>query len=167
MRLGVLVVSAILFVRAGFAQTSEETLKSAIAAIRYPPLCEAAQIHGDVRVTIDSGAVTSVSGHPLLVQNLPENAKSLASILGKADLDVTYHFVFADTDGSAPMSTLVMRGSAFGRALLRTFGRKTLKVVVEYQCGIGVVPPNDVTVGDGSIDVWIYGKERCLETSVS
>jgi hypothetical protein len=122
---------ALLFAGAAFAQTPADELRSRIGGVHYPPLAEAARVQGDVHLNLKSGVVTLLSGPPLLVQTAIESAKTLGSILGGGDVDVTYHFVFA---GGGTISVLrpmtVKRGNAIGRAVLRMFGLKTEKVVL-------------------------------------
>jgi hypothetical protein len=86
---------AVLFAGAALAQTPADELRSRIGSVRYPPLAEAARVQGDVHLSLKLGVVTLLSGPPLLVQTSVESAKALGSILGGADVDVTYHFVFA------------------------------------------------------------------------
>jgi hypothetical protein len=121
----------VLLIGTAFAQTPTDELRSRIGNVYYPPLAKAARIQGDVRLHLNSGEVTILSGPPLLVRTAVESAKAFASILGEGDVDVTYHFVFA---GGGTISVLtpvtVKRGNAFGRVVLRTFGLKTEKVVL-------------------------------------
>jgi hypothetical protein len=160
-------IVAFLLVGSTFAQTTENRLRSTVIAVRYPPLAEAARIQGDVRLSVKPGAVTIVSGNPLLAQTAVQSAKALGSISGTADLDVVYHFVLVDTTTSVPTSIAVKRGDAFERAILRIFGLKTEKVVVVNQCQEGVAPPNDFKLAGQVPEVWIYGTIRCLETEAS
>jgi hypothetical protein len=153
-----------LFVGIVSAQIPEGELESRIATVRYLPLAESARVQGDVRLRINDGAVTVLSGHPLLVPTAVESAKALAPVLGAADLDVTYHFVIVNTAISESTSRTVKRGNAVERAVLRMFGLRTEKVVVEYQCEEGVPPPNEVKAAPEGIEVCIYGRTRCLQT---
>lgn len=156
-----------LLVGAALAQT-EDGLRSRIATVHYPKLAEQARIQGDVRVMVSSGVVTLVSGHPLLAPPVIENAKTIGSIQGQANFDVTYHFVIVDTAvTSVPTSTTVKRGNAFERAVLRLFGFKTEKVVHSYRCEDGAAPANDIRTDGAAIDIWIYGRALCLQTETA
>lgn len=135
--------------------------------MRYIPLAEQARIQGDVHLNVKSGAVTVLSGHTLLAPGAVENAKTVASIQGEADLDMTYHFVLVDTFKSVPTSVTVPRGNVFERAVLRVFGFRTEKVVVVYRCEEGAPPPNDFTVAGAVIEIWIYGRVRCMQTETA
>ena len=97
-----------------------------------------------------------------------DNVKSWESIWEKADAEVTYHFLLADTaTTSVPKPMTVKRGNAFERAILRLFGRPTEKVVVEYACQEGVPPANDLKVLGAAIEIWVYGKTRCMEPAAA
>jgi len=155
---------AFLLVGTVFAQTTEGVLRSRLTSVHYAPLAEQARIQGDVRLRLNSGVVTLISGHPLLAPIAVESAKALGSI---QNLDVTYHFVIVDTAKSVPTSTIVKRGNAFERAMLRVFGLKTEKVVDGYRCESGIAPANDVRVNDAVAEVWIYGRTHCLTTETA
>jgi hypothetical protein len=156
-----------LLVGAALAQT-EDGLRLRIATFHYPVLAEQARIQGDVRLKLSSGVVTLVAGHPLLAPLAIENAKTLGSIQGQANLDVTYHFVFVDTaTTSVPTSTTVKRGNALERAVLRVFGFKTEKVVHTYRCEEGVAPANEIRTDGAAIEIWIYGRTHCLQTETA
>jgi len=155
---------ALLLVGSAFAQTPEDGLRSRLATVHYAPLAEQARIQGDVRLHLNSGVATLLFGHPLLAQTAVESAKAIGSIGSEPNLDLTYHFVLADTTVSVPTPTTVKRGNAFERAVLRMFGRKTEKVVLEYQCQEGLPPANVVKVADSVIEIWIYGRSHCLQT---
>ncbi len=163
---GVLAVALVLFGVAD-AQTPEDALTSKIASVRYPPLAETARIQGDVRLTVKSGAVTLLSGHPLLAPVAVENAKTSAPIQGEKNVEVTYHFVIDTPFTSVPTSVTVKRGNAVERAVLWMFGRKTEKVAIEYLCEVGIPPPNNFKIADAVIEIWIHGREHCLETEVA
>jgi hypothetical protein len=107
--------------------------------------------------------VTVFSGHPLLARTAVESAKALGSIQGKTDVDVTYHFVLVDTATGVPVT--VPRGNAFERAVLRMFGRKTVKVV--YRCQEGAPPANDLKIAGAVIEVWIFGRPWCIQTDAA
>jgi hypothetical protein len=156
-----------LLVGAVFAQTTEDELRSKITTVRYAPLGEQARVQGDVHLNINSGVVTILSGHPLLARTAVESAKTFGSIPGGMDLDVTYHFVLVDTTRSVPTSMTVKRGNAFERAVLRMFGFKTEKVVLDYRCEEGSPPVNDLKIAGAVIEIWIYGRTRCLQTDTA
>lgn len=159
-------IVACLLVGAAFAQTAEDVLKSKLTSVHYARLAEFARIQGDVRLSLNSGVITVVSGHPLLVPIAIASAKAFGSVQSQANLDVTYHFVLVDTV-SVPTVTTVKRGNAFKRAILRVFGLKTEKVVHGYRCEEGVSPVNDVNVNGTAIEVWIYGRTHCLDTNTA
>ena len=156
-----------LLVAAGFAQTLEEEVRSKIATAHYAGLPEHARIQGDVHLNLNSGVVTILSGHPLLAPTAVESAKAFGSIQANANLDVTYHFVLVDTASSVPTWMTVKRGNAIERAVLRIFGLKTEKVVLDYRCQEGMPPANDVRLAGAVIEVWIYGRSRCLQTEAA
>jgi hypothetical protein len=153
-----------LLVGSAFAQTPEDGLRSRIATVHYALLAEQARIQGDVRVHLNSGVATLLFGHPLLAQTAVESAKAIGSIGSETNLDLTYHFVLADTTVSVRTPTTVKRGNAFERAVLRMFGRKTEKVVLEYECQEGLPPPNVGKVVGSVVEIWIYGRTHCLQT---
>ena len=155
-----------LLVGAALAQT-EDGLRSRIANVHYSPLAEQARIQGDVRLRVNSGVVALVSGHPLLASLAMEDAKTFGSTQGQASLDVTYHFVLADTAISVPTSTTVKRGNAFERAVLRALGFKTERVVRTYECKEGVAPASDIKIDGAIVEVWVYGRTRCLQTDTA
>lgn len=147
------------------AQT-EDGLKSRIANVRYPALAEHARIQGDVRLEISPAGITLLSGHPLLARAAVDNAKTLSSTLApKKNPEVTYHFVFVDTATSVATLTTVKRGNSIERAVLRLFGFKPQKVVHTYQCVDGVAPMNKIKTDGAVIEIWIYGRSLCLQTS--
>ena len=65
------------------AQGSDDELIAEISGVRYPPLAAAAQVRGDIRLHVNSGTVTLLSGHPLLAQTAVDSAKSLGSCKDK------------------------------------------------------------------------------------
>jgi hypothetical protein len=158
---------AMLFAGAAFAQTPVGELRSKLASIRYAPLAEAARVQGDVHLRIDSGVVTLLSGPPLLAQTAIESAKAFGSIQSGVDIDLTYHFVLAVSASSVPTLVTVKRGNAFGRAMLRMFGIKTEKVVVDYRCEEVTPPANDLKISGLTVEIWIYGRTRCLMTAAA
>jgi hypothetical protein len=163
-------IVACLFVGTALAQSAEDMLRSRLTSVHYAPLAEQARIQGDVRLRLNSGVVTLISGHSLLTRIAVENAKALGSIQSATNLDVTYHFVIVDTARSVPTSTIVKRGNAFERAILRVLGLKTEKVVHGYRCEEGTAPINDVNdvkVNGAAIEVWIYGRTHCLQTNTA
>jgi hypothetical protein len=159
----IFLVAAVLLGTAS-AQISEDALKSRITNVRYPPLAEAARVQGDVHLARNAGMLTVLSGHLVLVQTALESAKAFASIQSETNLDLTYHFVLVDTVTSVPTSMKVPRGNVFERAVLRLFGLKPEKVIVEYRCQEGVAPPNDLKIGCASVEIWINGRSFCIQT---
>lgn len=149
------------------AQTPEDALKSKIAGVHYPLLAESARIQGDVRLNLKSGAVSLLSGHPMLAQIAVESAKAFESIQGETNLDVTYHFVIDTPFNSVRTSKTVKRGNAFERAVLRMFGLNTEKVTVVYDCERAVPPPSDLKITGAVIEIWVHGREVCLETEAA
>jgi len=53
------------------------------------------------------------------------------------------------------------------RAVLRVFGFKTEKLVHTYRCEEGVAPANDIKTDGAVIEIWIYGRTRCLQTDTA
>jgi hypothetical protein len=164
MRFGWTFVVALALVPPAFAQTPGDELRSRIRAVRYSALAEQARIEGDVHLDVNSGVVTLLSGHPMLVQTAVESAKTLRSVQGKMNLRVVFHFVIVDTVTWVPTSMTVHRGNGLERALLRAFGFKTEKVVYAHECQAGVPPPNTLEITDGVMEIWIYGRTYCLQT---
>ncbi len=154
-------ISALLIAGAAFAQSPDDDLRSKIASVRYPPLAEAARVRGDVHLKVSDGAVTFLDGHPLLAPTSVEATKSFAPLLGSANIDVTYHFAFVSV--SRPIT--VKRGDAFGRAILRLLGLKTEKVA--YTCDNGVAPESSLKDSGTTVEIWVYGRDRCVETEYS
>ena len=154
---------AFVLVGAASAQTPEDGLRSKITAVRYAPLAEQARIQGDVHLDVESGVVTILSGHPLLAPIAVESAKALGSIQSKTDFDMTYHFVLVDAATGVPVT--VPRSNSFGRAVLRLFGLKTVKVV--YRCQEGDPPANDLKIAGAVIEIWIFGTPHCLMTEAA
>jgi hypothetical protein len=156
-----------LLVRAALAQT-EDGLRAKIETVHYLPLAEMARIQGDVHLQANSGVVTLVSGHPLLAPLAIDNAKTLGPIQGQTKLDITYHFVLVDTNAyNMPTSTIVKRGNALERAILRVLGFKTERVVHGIRCEEGVAPPSDIETDGAVIEIWVYGRTFCLQRSMS
>src|SRR5579862_4035645 len=129
MRVGRVLAVALLLAGVALAQNFEDELRARITGLHYMPLAEMARVQGDVHITVEGGVVSVLSGPPLLVQTAVENAKAIASIQGVTNLDITYHFVFADTAISVPTLVTVKRGNKLEQAVLRVFGRKTEKQV--------------------------------------
>jgi hypothetical protein len=151
-----------LVVGAALAQTTEDGLRSQIASVRYAPLAAQARIQGDVHLRLNSGVVTVLSGHPLLAPIAVASAKAFGPAQGGTELDVTYHFVLVDT---VLTSTIIKRGNAIERAVLRMFGLKTEKLV--YGCQEGIPPANDLKLAVPVIEIWIYGRTSCLQTQAA
>ena len=158
-------IVAMVLVGAAAAQTAVEEMKAKIAAVRYNPLAAQARIQGDVHLKLESGVVRVLSGHPILARTAEENARTLGSI-GETELDLTYHFGLADPI-IVPTSTIVKRGNALERAVLRMFGRRTEKVVLGHRCESSYPPPNNIEVHGGVVEVWIYANVGCLNTQTS
>jgi hypothetical protein len=156
-------VVALVLVGAASAQTPEDGLRSKIKAVRYAPLAEQARIQGDVHLNVSSGVVTLLSGHPILSAIAVESAKAFGSIQGKTSLDMMYHFVLVDAATDVPIT--VPRSNAFERAVLRVFGLKTVKVI--YQCQEGSPPANDLKIAGAVVEIWIFGRTRCLQTEAA
>jgi hypothetical protein len=57
-----------------FGQTAEDVLKSKLTSVHYARLAEMARIQGDVRLKLNNGLITVISGHPLLAP-LPSKAQ--------------------------------------------------------------------------------------------
>jgi len=154
--------AALILIGVAFGQTPPEAaLKSKVRSIRYSPLAEAARVQEDVHLEVNSGVAAVLSGPPLLTRIAVDGTKEIGLILGRTDLDVTYHFALVDSD-SVPTSVTVKRGNVLERAALRMFRMKTERVAIEYNCQERVPPPNDVKVTGAVIEVWIYGRTRCV-----
>jgi hypothetical protein len=156
-------IVAMILVGAAAAQTRVDELKSKITAVRYNPLAAQARIQGDVHLKLASGVVTVLSGHPILARTAEENARTLGST---GEMDLTYHFGLADPI-IVPTSTIVKRGNALERAVLRMFGRRTEKVVLGHRCESSYPPPNEIEVHGGVVEIWIYANVGCLNTQTS
>ena len=141
----------------------DEGLRSKIRAVHYSPIAEAARIQGVVHLKVKSGGVSVVGGHPLLYPTAIESAKALGSIQGDTDVEMTYHFVLVDNTTSVPTRFTAPRGNVFERAVLRVFGRKTVRVLVEDRCEEGAPPANDVRIAGAVVEVWIFGQIHCPE----
>jgi len=163
MQLRMLFLIALIFAEAASAQTPDEGLRSKIRAVHYPRLAEQARIQGVVHLNVKSGVVSVVGGHPLLYPTAIESAKVLGSIQGNTDVEMTYHFVLVDNTTSVPTRFTVPRGNVFERAVLRVFGRKTVRVLVEDRCEEGAPPANDVRIAGAVVEVWILGQIHCLQ----
>ena len=158
---------ALLSVHAALAQISAAESRSKIIDVHYPRLAEYARILGDVHLKLAAGLVSVLSGHPLLAPTAVESAKLLGSIQGQTDIDLIYHFVLVDTARSVPTWVAVKRGNAFERAILRMFGFKAEKVVLDYQCQEGDPPASDLKVSGTTIEIWVYGRTHCLQTQAA
>jgi hypothetical protein len=144
------------------AQTPEQALRSQIMGVHYAPVAEAARVQGTVHLNLKSNVVTLLSGPPVLTRTAVASARALGLAEPEANLDITYHFVLVNTAISVARSITVPRGNAFERAIWRMFGLKTERVIVDYSCQEGVSPPNDFTIAGSTIEIWIYGRSRCL-----
>lgn len=154
----------LLLAASAFAQIPGAEWRSNIASMQYPPLAAAARVYGDVQLRFHSGTLSVLSGHPLLVEAAIENTKMLGSLSGGTDVDLVYHFILVETTASVPTRVNVRRGNAFERAMLRMFGRKTEKVVIQYQCQEGNPPASHLDASATNIEVWVYGPTHCLQT---
>jgi len=125
-----------------------------------PGLLSKREFRGTFILTSSLAWSTLLSGHPILAPIAVESAKAFGSIQGKTDLDMTFHFVLVDTATGVPVT--VPRGNAFGRAVLRMFGLRTVRVV--YRCQEGAAPANDLKIAGAVIEIWIFGRTRCLQT---
>ena len=97
-----------------------------------------------------------------------DNAKTLGSIQGQTELDITYHFVFIDTNvHSVPTLTTAKRGNALERAILRVLGFKTEKVVRSSRCEEDVAPASDIKIDGAVIEIWVYGRTLCVQTDTT
>lgn len=153
---------SLMLVCAAWAQTPEETRKAKIAGVSYPHLAEAARVQGDVRLRVESGIVSVLSGHPLLVTTAVESAKRLLPPEGPKDIELIYHFLIVDTVTSVTTPVTVKRGNAFERTVLRMFGLKTEKTVLETRCESGTARPTEVSIAGAFIEVRVYGRALCL-----
>ena len=52
-------------------------------------------------------------------------------------------------------------------AVLRVFGRKTVKMALQYQCQEGAPPANDLKIAGAVIEIWIFGRTHCLQTNAA
>jgi hypothetical protein len=146
---------------AAFAQSPEDRVRGQITGVAYAVLAEHARVQGDVHLHLHSDVATVLSGSPLLARTAIESAKTWGSIPGETNFDVTYHFVLVNIT-MTPTSTIVPRGNAFERVVLRILRRKTDKAVSSFQCQQGTPPPNDLKMTGPVIEVWIYGGARCV-----
>ena len=157
---------ALLVIQSAPAQTPGSELKSKITNLRYPPIAESARIHGDVRINIAAGLVKVLSGHPLLAPIALASANLFGSIQHQSDVDLVYHFVLVDTI-NVPTRITVKKGNGFERAILRMFGFKTEKVVLANLCQEGDLPASDLRISGTTIEIWIYGRTRCVQTQAT
>jgi hypothetical protein len=157
----------LLLAASAFAQIPGAEWHSNVAGMRYPPLAATAQVQGDVHLRFRSGTLSVLSGHPLLVEAAIQNTKMLGALPVGTDVDLVYHFILVVATTSVPIPVNVKRGNAFQRAVLRIFGRKTEKVVVEYQCQEGSPPASHLDGSATNIEVWVYGGTHCLQTQAA
>jgi hypothetical protein len=155
------------FAQSALAQNLEDELKTKIVGLHYMPLAEAARVQGDVRLNISGGVVSVLSGPPLLVKTAVENAKAIASIEGASALNLTYHFVLSVGTVSVPTWTTVKKGNTVERTVLRIFGRKAEKQVLISVCKKGIAPASTFKIAGVAVEIWIYGRDTCLETEAS
>jgi hypothetical protein len=134
----------------GFAQSS-----ATLDAIRYPPLAAAAQVQGDVLVS--GGNV--VTGPTLL--------REAARQLHAQQTGVLIHFILIDVVLSTKVET-IQKGDAVDRFFLRLFRISATKKVEVQVCTESANPPaNRIDSTKDPIEVWVYGKARCIETQAS
>jgi hypothetical protein len=160
-------IVACLFFGTALAQSLDDVLRSKLTSVYYPPIAEQARIQGDVRLHVNNGVITVLSGHPLLAPIAAQSAKAFGSVQSQTALDMTYHFVLVETVTHGPTVTRVRRGNAFQRAILRVLGLSTETVVHDYRCEEGPAPTNHLKLSGAAIEVWIFGKERCLQTQTA
>jgi hypothetical protein len=134
-----------------FAQSS-----ATLDAIRYNPLAAAARIKGDVLI---SGG-NAVTGPPLLRGIALRDIDVLNFRV--LQTDVLFHFILSDIVLSTRIET-IKKGDAFGRFFLRLFGIPTTRKIATQVCTEGPDPPaNRIDSTRDPVEVWVYGKARCL-----
>ena len=158
MRLRLALLLALIASPAMFGQIVDEQLRSIVSGIKYPPLAETARVMGAVKVAVNTGEVTVISGSPLFRQTAVDAANRIATLEDDYSADITVHFALAPVVTSSPVTVSVKRGNAFERVLLRTFGRKTEKQITAQHYRIDDAPPNTFRIGGNSIEIWIFGR---------
>jgi hypothetical protein len=159
-------IIALLNVGLVLAQDRQPSLTSAIADVRYPPLAEAARVQGDVYLSVRAGTVSVKSGSPLLVRTAVESAKALIPVLGEADVTLKFHFAIVDDTTIVSTPMIVKKGDAFDRAILRIFGLKTERVVIDSRCEDSARRPNELKIAGTMIEIRVYGRSHCVQTQM-
>jgi hypothetical protein len=140
----------------GFAQSS-----ATIDAIRYPALAAAARVQGDV--LISGGKV--VTGPPLLKEAALRGFDLLK--VRAPEAGVLFHFVLVDIVLLTRTET-IQKGDAFDRLFLRLLRIPTVRNVAAQVCTENPnAPANRIDSTKNPIEVWVYGKARCLQTQTS
>jgi hypothetical protein len=153
-------IVAVLLVGIALADTEAASLRLKVTGIRYPSLARAARVQGDVGLRLNSGAVTLLSGPPLLRQSAAQSAKDFLSIQGETNLELTYHFALVPT-AIERVPVTVKRGNSLARVVLRMFGDKTEKTVYADQCQENVPPANVLKITGTVGEIWIFGAAPC------
>lgn len=128
-----------------------------LTGFRYPALARQARLAGTVRLKVSPGTpeITVESGHPLLAAAAQENL-SRWKFNGQITEPILIEYVFRLAEPGCTF-TLVPRADAFGRLLLRIFGRPTAREVVH--CSEDVSPevegPMAATSGERRITVLV------------
>ena len=154
-----------------FGQEDETGKK--VLETQYPMRARQARISGNVWLSIDlSDNVEVESGHHLLVPVAMKSLKSIGrtgSVLGLLSdekIKVVYHFVLTKPD-IRTTKTVVQKGDAFDRLILRVLRLKTTKVVENSECFTGPkTPKNRMDNSVSPVEIWIYGVDvaECIET---
>lgn len=165
--LRIAIVGALIAWAAG-AQTVGDEVRAKMAAVKYPQIAQTARIQGDVKITVSDGEATAALGPPMLLPTAIRAALAIAPLLDRAKVDVTFHFVI-DAGGFhiERGAETVKRGNAVDRFFLRMFGRKTVKQVAYERCKEDEPPPNKVEVSARGVEIWLFGKAMCLQTSTT
>jgi hypothetical protein len=165
-RIAVLVI-ALLGPLATFAQDASEVASRIVEAVRYHPLARQARIQGDVRFRSGPGGITTISGHPLLVQEAVISLIRLGDLVGVKN-DATYHFALIGPDIGVT-TRVEKKGNRFERLILHAFMMKTERVVEDVECTPTPtsIPKNRVEITEDRIEAWIYGRGVCVQTSTS
>jgi hypothetical protein len=165
-RCAVLVI-ALLAPLAAFAQDALG-LASKVEATRYNPLARQARIQGDVRLRSGPDGITTISGHPLLVQEAVNSLRGLGK-LSDVEIEATYHFVLVDGTEIRTTTRVEKKGNRFERLILHTLMMKTDRVVQDTECiERPILKKNRIEVTGNRIEVWVYGPvNSCLQPSTS
>jgi hypothetical protein len=137
----------------GCAQSGEP-----LNAIVYPPLAAAARVQGDV--LISDGAFT---GPPLLRQAALRGIELLKS--NPSQSGAMFHFVLVGTVQST-RTEKVVKGDAFDRVFLRILRIPVAKKIETRECTERPnIPANRIDTTKDPIEIWVYGRERCVMVS--